>query len=137
MKRIFFLAALISLGSTFVCCKNKKHMTASATNSTTSETTNSTQDKVLSYRLVVSFISKGAGTDSDKRPKFIKFVEDHPKKPKYTVKAWGREGEADYYFTLSELSSKEQIDFVNDVKSLIAKSDLVIIKENVEIEQSK
>lgn len=127
MKRIFFIAALVSLASPFICCKSKKNTTKSSDSlSTSSETV------TAKFRVIVSFISKGAGTDGDLRTNFTKFVESHPKKPAFTVVHWGREGEADYCFLLKELSEKEQIAFMKDIQNLIGKTDMVFINENTE-----
>lgn len=84
------------------------------------------------YRLVVSFISKGAGAKSNKREELINFVKKHKKQPKYTMIAWGREGETDFCFELTELNKKEQTKFVKSVKKMMKDSDLVIIYENTE-----
>lgn len=132
MKKLFFLTALISLASPFVCCKSKK--AAKTTTATTSTTTTTTveENTTQKYRLIVSFISKGEGTDSNKRKEFLTFIESHPKKPTAKIINWGREGETDYCFTLSELLKKEQIEFVNQVKKIVAGSALVSVSEDVE-----
>lgn len=126
MKRIFFLAAIFSLALPTFSCKSKKEAANSSASSTTSEM------KKETYRLIVSFISKGAGTDSELRPKFLSYVEQHPKKPKFETINWGREGEGDYCFTLNELSSSEQKEFIDEIKKLVGKSDMVHIAENTE-----
>lgn len=131
MKKLFFLAALISLASPFVCCKSKKAAKTTAEN-TSSTTTTVEENKTQTYRLIVSFISKGEGTNSEKRKEFLIFVETYPKKPIAKTVNWGREGETDYCFTLSELLKKEQIEFVNQVKKIVAGSDLISVSEDVE-----
>lgn len=82
------------------------------------------------YRLVVSFVSKGTGTDSEKRKKFLEFVDTHAKKPAYKTVAWGREGESDYCFNLHELSKKEQAEFVSEVKKITAGSEIIFVDEH-------
>lgn len=130
MKKIFFLASLISLACT-AACKSKKEAVKTTDNTKTS--VSNTPDSTITYRLIVSFISKGAGTDLEKRTAFLKYVESHPKKPAYKTVVWGREGEVDYCFNLSELSSKKEIDsFIADVKKIAAASDMVFISENAE-----
>jgi len=47
----------------------------------------------VKYRLIVSFISKGAGTDNKAAESVKTYIESHPKKPLFEVKKWGREGE--------------------------------------------
>lgn len=127
MKRLFFLVAIVSLALPTFSCKSKKEATGSSASSATSS-----EMKKETYRLIVSFISKGAGTDSELRPKFLSYVEQHPKKPKFEMIKWGREGEGDYCFTLSELNSKEQKEFVTEIKTMMGKSDMVHIAENSE-----
>lgn len=82
------------------------------------------------YRLIVTFISKGEGIDSKAQEKFMHLVSNHPKKPAFQEKTWGREGEKDYLLTLKELHIDEQKVFVDDVKKLISNSDMIFIKEN-------
>jgi hypothetical protein len=86
--------------------------------------------KPVKTRLVLSFISKGAGIDGKDLEKIRDYVENHPKKPAYEVKTWGREGEKDYLFTLKELTPDEQKVFVDDIKKLVSSPDMVFIREN-------
>jgi hypothetical protein len=83
-----------------------------------------------SYRLVVSFISKGGGISMDTHEKFEKFLKDHPKKPIVENYRWGREGEIDYCSNLKELSKKEQVAFIEEIKKIVAGSDVVLLTEN-------
>ncbi len=82
------------------------------------------------YRLVISFISIGTGIDGDSHDAIKKFIADHAKKPAVETFRWGREGEVDYCLQLKELSSKEQKAFVEEIKKLAGKSELVQISEN-------
>ncbi len=82
------------------------------------------------YRLIISFISKGAGIDQAANDKIKAYIEKHPKKPAYSVSPWGREGETDYLLTLKELSIAEQTVFVEEVKKLVSNADMVFFKEN-------
>lgn len=132
MKTIVTLAAVISLSFVSISCKSHKNTSSSgsaaSTSSSTAETGSTSSEQ--SYRIIVSFTSKGAGTSAEKREAFLKYVESHPKKPAYKEVLWGREGETDYCLTLSELSKKEQVTFVDEVKKAMAGSDQVIITEN-------
>lgn len=132
MKKIFFLVALASLSCAFTNCKSKKSATASSTSNLTPENNMTTQtpEKDTEYRLIVSFISKGAGPDGKKQPEFVKYIESHKKKPAYALVRWGREGEADYCFKLTELSATEQTEFITKVKEILNGSDLVFVNEN-------
>lgn len=129
MKKLFFLASLVSLAC--ISCKAKKEGGKSSEN--TAATASNTANTPVTYRLIVSFISKGAGTDSEKRTAFIAYVNNHPKKPAYKTVTWGREGEADYCFNLSELTSKKElITFIEDIRKIAAGSDMLTITENAE-----
>ncbi|MGZ3866089.1 MAG: hypothetical protein ACXVC6_10470 [Bacteroidia bacterium] len=82
------------------------------------------------YRLVLSFISKGAGLDNATHDKVIAYAAAHPKKPVYETHRWGREGEVDYCFKLSELTADEQKLFVKDIEKMIPDKTLVLVQEN-------
>ena len=82
------------------------------------------------YRLIIAFISKGIGIDSKANEAIDKYISNHPKKPALEKYRWGREGEIDFCLKQSELSTKEQKTFIEEVKKL-AKSvydDLVMSK---------
>jgi hypothetical protein len=82
------------------------------------------------YRLVIAFISKGSGTDAKAKDAITKFINEHAKKPAFESHNWGREGEIDYCLKLSELSTKEQKTFIEELKKLAGNSDLVQFSEN-------
>ncbi|MCC6182987.1 MAG: hypothetical protein IT237_14250 [Bacteroidia bacterium] len=133
MNKIFFLAAILSLSCS--SCKSKKETTTtSATNNNSNSTTTSApSEKPLTYRLVVSFISKGGGPDHQKLEAFLNFVKSHPKNPVYETFLWGREGESDMCFQLTEFKTdKEKSDFVNEIKKISGGSDMMLINENTE-----
>lgn len=131
MKKLFFLTSLVSL--VYLSCKANKD--AMKTDEKTPTLVSNTSNSPVTYRLIVTFISKGEGTDSKKRTAFLKYVETHPKKPAYKAIIWGREGEADYCLKLNEISSKkERIKFIAEIKKIVGKTDMVIISENAECE---
>lgn len=132
MKHIIFLASVISLSVVSVACKSNKSASSSGASSAASAQSpeNAAASSEQTYRIIVSFTSKGAGTSAEKREAFLKYVESHPKKPAYKEVLWGREGETDYCLMLSELSKKEQLNFVEEVRKAMAGSDQVIITEN-------
>ena len=128
MKKIFFLASLVSLAC--ISCKAKK---AAVKISESAAAISNIPDAPITYRLIVSFISKGAGTDSEKRTAFLAYVDGHAKKPAYKTVTWGREGETDYCFNLAELTAKKDlITFIDDIKKIAAGSDMLLISENAE-----
>lgn len=126
-------------------------MTADSSASTSNNVTNSNSDTVVTTvsmpntqtapdtslpRLVVSFISIGQGTDAAARANLDKWLSKHPD-VKYEVIHWGREGEVDYRFDLKDRSAAAQQSIVNDVRALIGKNDLVLIKEWSAAHQSR
>lgn len=64
------------------------------------------------YRLSVSFISIGAGIDRKAKPQYSKYIIEFAQKNKIKLNCeivnWGREGEVDYCFELTELDEKQQ-----------------------------
>lgn len=130
MKQLFFLASLLSLSC--ISCKSKKEA-AKVTETATVTSATIEADAPVTYRLIVSFISKGAGTDSEKRTAFLAYVDTHPLKPAYKKVIWGREGEADYCFNLAELTSKKDlVTFMDQVQKIAGDSDMMKISENAE-----
>jgi hypothetical protein len=126
MKQIFFLVALLSLACPFMCCKTKKQASTSETSTAVSE------PQTEKYRLIISFISKGAGVDGEKRQAILNYIEKHPKKPVNKPILWGREGETDFCLNLKELSKSEQETFISEIKKIAGNSDLIFISENAE-----
>lgn len=98
-----------------------------ASSSALQPVTNTADD---TYRLVISFYSKGEGIDSKVNEVFIKFLDSNSKKIAYEPTHWGREGEIDYCLKLSELSPSEQNEFVKKAKDLLAKSSLIHVNES-------
>lgn len=89
---------------------------------------------VDTYRVIVSFISKGEGPDSKTMASLESYVLSFGKKEGktivYDIYHWGKEGEMDYCFYLKKLSKGKQEDFVNGLKNLTKESSLVFINEN-------
>lgn len=85
-------------------------------------------------RFVVSFISKGPGTDGKAIDQFKTFITEFEKKKEvkipYTTARWGREGEIDFCFKMQDIKSKIQEAFISETKKLLESSDLVRYKEN-------
>lgn len=96
----------------------------------------SDQDKLNGnfYRLIVSFISIGEGTDRQGRATLDGVLADwKTKKGKeitFESVAWGREGENDFCFRINNLSEKEQVLFVADMKEAFKGRSLIQIFEN-------
>ncbi|GAB4140793.1 MAG: hypothetical protein Fur0041_15990 [Bacteroidia bacterium] len=82
-------------------------------------------------RLVISFISRGSGIDLKAKDDFIKWLNEHPKKPQYEESTWGREGEVNVCLKLEEFSTRERDIFIRDARTILSGNELVIIQENV------
>ncbi|MFN0189568.1 MAG: hypothetical protein ACKVQV_12780 [Bacteroidia bacterium] len=87
------------------------------------------------FRLVVSFISFGAGTDPDARALLEAYVYDYKLKNdkvvSYFMIPWGREGEVDCCFPLEELNASEQKNFIVGLNKVIQGKELIQINENM------
>jgi len=120
-----FIAILISV---FFSCKGTK-TTTQAENSQNKE---QTADNI--YRLNISFISIGSGTDGKAKQELLNYIKDFETKRNIKIEMetakWGREGETDYCLKLAELNSDEQTKFISDIKELLKTSKLVRYSEN-------
>ncbi|MBL7924042.1 MAG: hypothetical protein JNL88_07580 [Bacteroidia bacterium] len=147
---------LIGLSLALVACKSsresgaKSENTAEVTTTTTtgpSSSSGSNENTVQtenwnreqaklgpdSFRLVVTFISIGAGTDPDARALLDKYLLDYKsrggKSLKYIMIPWGREGEVDCCFTLEELNASEQKDFIEGLRDAMKTRELIQVNE--------
>ncbi|MGD0710852.1 MAG: hypothetical protein ABR968_06680 [Bacteroidales bacterium] len=86
------------------------------------------------YRAIVSFGSSGSGIDSKTvaslESYIINFGKAEGKTISYDKVPYGKEGEIDYCFPLTELSKGKQGDFVNGLNNVIKSAKLVTVKEN-------
>ena len=87
-----------------------------------------------SFRLVVTFISIGAGTDPAAKEMLDRYIADYKmrtgKIPAYVMIPWGREGEVDCCFNMNELSDSEQVDFIAGLRNSMKSRELIQINEN-------
>ena len=115
---IFLSVVLISFS-----CKQSKD----AQKTTTSNSNNS-------YRLIVSFISKGAGTDIVTLASMESLIKTFSNRDGFLVTyetfPWGREGESDYCFKMTGMKKSKQAEFVKSIKNLVKDAPLVIVSEN-------
>lgn len=127
MTNLISLFAIITL---FACNSTKKVTDKNATTSTNQNTI--TTD--TNYRFSVSFISIGAGTDKKAKKQYDIYITEYEQKNKiklsYEIANWGREGEINYCFKLTELDKKKQELFVTETKEILKNSSLVRYKEN-------
>ncbi len=92
------------------------------------------QTKKLKFRLIISFTSHASGIDGEKYDAIIKYINNHPKKPKYKIYGWGREGERDICMKLKEFKKSQRKAFIEEIKKIANGSDRVLINTNVEKE---
>lgn len=85
------------------------------------------------YRLIVSFISIGEGTDPEAKNIMDGIVNKWSAEAGNSINAdpipWGREGEVDYCFNLNELSAKDQARMARDMREAFDGHPLVQISE--------
>ena len=82
------------------------------------------------YKLVVSFISKGSGIDGKTKDKIDAFIKGFHKKVEFEVCQMGREGETNYLFHLKELKEHEKKKFIKELKEQITDKEMVHVEEN-------
>lgn len=149
LKIIGFVVLAISLNA----CKSSKNSSDDANKSETEivESTPSNPTRPLvsmevwtreqamagpdTFRLVVSFISIGAGTDPEAKAILEAYVYDYKLKNNkvvsYYMIPWGREGEVDCCFPLDELNASEQNNFIDGLTKVIQGKELIQITENM------
>lgn len=82
-------------------------------------------------KLVVSFISIGAGIDYKAKDRLSLFVEGFQREHKIeldvSIKSWGREGEVDCTYNLDKLTKKQCKVFVEKIEDMFSGNNLVKI----------
>lgn len=137
MTNLISLFAIVTL---FACNSNKK-----VTNKTIPASTISTTENTITtdpnYRFSVSFISIGAGIDKKAKQQYDQYIKEYEQKNKvklnYETTNWGREGEIDYCFKITELDKQKQELFVIETKEILKISSLVRYKENTTCRKNK
>lgn len=121
-SHIVIVVSLFSIGMLYTSCKslkgNKEH----------TEVDNVAAEE--SSRFIVSFYSPGNGIDRNAKNKFDAFLKKFEPTLAYTTTKWGREGEVDYCFDLTELSAEQQEAFIASAKELLSTSKKVRFSEN-------
>ncbi len=83
------------------------------------------------FKVVISLISIGEGTDPEGPAKIQRFLDSWKSKngqtPAYEVQPWGREGEVDYNFTLRGMRVNQQKEFVTALQSAMKDEKLILI----------
>jgi hypothetical protein len=157
-KKIFMRTIVLSLLflSLISCKSNKETATVGATTPNANVTTENADTKppqeqspstvqnipmnqevktgIETYRLVISLISIGAGTDQEAKHDIDQFIFDYQTKfgirVGYANQAWGREGESDMMFTLNELTAEKQGEFIKGMREKLKGRELIQIEEN-------
>lgn len=129
MKTKSIIVLAITLMFAGVSCKCHKRHNEQPQIVSTGATTNP-----VVYRFIASFISKGAGIDSKSNDAILSYINSYNNQNnivlKYDVVSWGKEGEKDYCFVLSELKTQEQEEFIKGFKKVTGFSKLVLFSEN-------
>ena len=119
MKTLLINSAFI-FSVLFFACKSKQATANSKENNSTVNSADANAPKT--YRFIVSFISIGTGVDGDAFNKLEKFIKEHPKKPAFEQKRWGREGEVDFMFSLKEFKTMKSRFFFSSFLIALATS---------------
>ena len=86
------------------------------------------------YRLILTFVSKGEGTDTQSMAALESLIDSFNKKNgiliKYEKYSWGKEGESDWCFKMDGIKKKIQDKFVDSVKNCTKNSQLIFLNEN-------
>lgn len=93
------------------------------------------QDGKQIYRLIVSFGSICCGTNKEAEKEIIQTISLYEKEKGVKLHRkkvyWGKEGEFDYCFKLSEISKTEQKKLIAKIKSIAERTKQVEVRENV------
>ncbi len=123
------LTVLIATATLFSCKSPSKAMGSDQIEPSNSKTQATTKETV--YDIIISFISKASGIDSDLRAKIdaelSAFNKKHNTNIQPEIAAWGREGEKDYLLLTKNLSTKQKKELISKFKSAIGSSDMAHI----------
>ena len=84
--------------------------------------------------MLISFYSRGAGSDYEVIAEFERFISDYgvsgKNVPTFERIRWGREGEIDYCIQWKDLAPEEKSKFTEQVNLILKKSKLVHVSYN-------
>ncbi len=93
------------------------------------------------YALVVTTVSIGQGTDPDARRKFEtildRFERDNGVRLSVRSADWGKEGEEDYCYPLSEVPPAKAKALVQELRASFAGNEMLTIAEDAPCRESK
>ena len=85
-------------------------------------------------RFIVSFYSIGSGSEGDQMNNLKMFTTQFGKRISKNITwsetPWGREGEVDFCFSLKDLTTEQQTEFINGAKQALNKAQWVHYFEN-------
>lgn len=114
---------MMCLGS----CYSSKHITKK-------ETSKKVVREKIFCRFYISFYSIGSGIDGKGKTELVNFINEfgarHHTAIQYNVLPWGKEGETDFCFTLSNLNKKQRKHFIADCKILLSSHKHLRFGEN-------
>jgi len=123
------LIVLIASASLFSCKSTPQAMGTDKITPTNAR--NETAQKETIYDIIIMFISKASGIDSDLKAKIdtelATFNKEHNTDLKPEIVGWGREGERDYLFRTKNLSTKQKKQLIAQFKSAVGSSDMARI----------
>tara|TARA_B100000809_G_scaffold266912_1_gene332898 strand:+ start:11981 stop:12397 length:417 start_codon:yes stop_codon:yes gene_type:complete len=127
------LVTIIIASATLFSCKSpSKTINSEKTVSENSELPASTKETV--FDIIIVFISKASGIDSELKAKIdselASFNQKHKTNIKPEIVSWGREGERDYLFQTKNLSTKQKKELIGKIKAAIGSSDMAHIMLN-------
>ena len=121
MKKVLFLFSLAFL---FMSCDTSKKTDHSSEK----------QAGQTTFRFIASFISKGSGIDKNSMNAMTTYIKEYETANKISISfekvPWGKEGEMDYCFSLKELKSDKQVDFIKGFKDKVGNNGQVLYQEN-------
>ena len=134
MRFIKLFSIMLVMSSACHTTKKINEMPVSTSEKDQQKPTENTNNNTVTWRLVVSFISIGEGTDQQARSKLDSYVEQFG----HMIGAeiintripWGREGESDNCFKLENLNPGFQEKFIAGLRELFQENTLVQIAEN-------
>jgi|TARA_B110000116_G_C16362910_1_gene370640 hypothetical protein len=130
--KTLFLTLIIASATLFSCKSPSKAINSEKTVSENSELPASTKETV--FDIIIVFISKASGIDSDLKAKIdselASFNQKHKTNIKPEIASWGREGERDYLFQTKNLSTTQKKELIGKIKAAIGSSDMAHIMLN-------
>lgn len=135
----FIITLLVTALLSGASCKTTKNKSATSNSQTPEKNEQVSADRLCRVR--VTFGSIASGINRESKIAFQQYVGNYEertgKKLAHEITLWGMEGERDYCFKLSELSKKEQQEFIEGLYALSKEKQQLFISENIEARQPR